>query len=157
MGVEIERKFLVINENYKNLATPSHCLQGYISNEPLIRVRIIDDKSYVTIKGNSNGITRSEYEYEIPKLDANSLLNEFCSSPLIEKYRYNIIIGKTLWEVDEFLGDNLGLVIAEVELLHENDIFDRPDWISHEVSLETKYYNHNLTTHPFSKWNIHSE
>ena len=157
MGVEIERKFLVINANYKKLATPSHCIQGYISNEPLIRVRIIDDRSYVTIKGNSTGITHSEYEYEVPTSDANSLLTEFCSTPIIEKYRYKIMIGRSLWEVDEFLGDNLGLVVAEIELIHENDIFDRPDWVGDEVSLETKYYNHNLTTHPFSKWNRQSE
>ena len=152
MGIEIERKFLVVNDIYKTLAKPFHCLQGYISSDPLIRIRIIADTAFITIKGINTGIRRSEYEYEIPILDAKNLLDEFCENPIIEKNRYKILIANTLWEVDEFLGDNLGLVVAEVELKDENDSFDKPDWIGEEVSYENKYFNHNLVNKPFSKW-----
>ena len=152
MGIEIERKFLVINNNYKKLSSPFHCAQGYICENPLTRIRIINDKSYITLKGINQGIRRSEYEYEIPILDAKNLLDEFCENPIIEKNRYKILITNTLWEVDEFLGDNLGLVVAEVELKNENDTFDKPDWIGEEVSYEDKYFNHNLVNNPFSKW-----
>ena len=153
MGFEIERKFLVLNNNYKNLASPLHCIQGYLSKIPLTRVRIIDNKSYITLKGTNNGITCSEYEYEIPILDANKLLDEFCRELIIKKYRYKILICGTLWEVDEFLGDNLGLVVAEVELEDESATFNKPDWIGKEVSYEEKYFNHNLINNPYLKWN----
>ena len=156
MGIEIERKFLVVNDIYKTLAKPFHCLQGYISSDPLIRIRIIADTAFITIKGINTGIRRSEYEYEIPIDDAKNLLNEFCKEPIIEKNRYKIKINNTLWEVDEFLNDNLGLVVAEVELRHEDDLFDKPNWIGEEVSEQEKYFNHNLTTYPYSKWDNYS-
>ena len=152
MGVEIERKFLVLNDLYKTLTKPLHCIQGYISSNPLTRVRIIADTAFITIKGINSGIRRSEYEYEISIDDAKNLLSEFCKNPTIEKNRYKITINNTLWEVDEFLKDNLGLVVAEVELLHEDDLFDKPDWVGKEISEQERYFNHNLTKYPYTKW-----
>ena len=152
MVIEIERKFLVLNDLYKTLSKPLHCIQGYISSAPLTRVRIIADTAFITIKGINSGIRRSEYEYEISIDDAKNLLSEFCTEPIIEKNRYKIIINNTLWEVDEFLKDNLGLVVAEVELSHEDDLFDKPDWIGKEISEQERYFNHNLTKYPFTKW-----
>ena len=152
MGIEIERKFLVLNDLYKTLSKPLHCIQGYISSAPLTRVRIIANTAFITIKGINSGIRRSEYEYEISIDDAKNLLNEFCTEPIIEKNRYKITINNTLWEVDEFLKDNLGLVVAEVELSHEDDLFDKPDWIGKEISEQERYFNHNLTKFPFTKW-----
>ena len=155
MATEIERKFKVISNEYKKIGKPLNCKQGYIEtkNGALVRVRIIGKKSYLTLKGENEGIRRLEYEYEIPILDAEELLSNFCSTTLIEKNRYILSIEKTLWEVDEFLGENLGLVIAEVELLSENDNFSKPSWIGQEVSHDIKYYNYKLVKHPYSKWN----
>ena len=155
MATEIERKFKVISDEYKKIGTPFHCKQGYLDtqNEPLVRVRTMGKKAYLTLKGKNEGIRRLEFEYEIPVPDAEELLSIFCSTSLIEKNRYILTIEKTVWEVDEFLGENFGLVIAEVELLSENDNFNKPSWIGQEVSHELKYYNYKLVEHPYSKWN----
>jgi len=155
MATEIERKFKVISDEYKKIGKPLNCKQGYLNtqNEPLVRIRIMGEKAYLTLKGKNEGIRRLEFEYEIPVLDAEELLSNFCSTTLIEKNRYILTVKDTVWEVDEFLGENSGLVIAEVELLSENDNFSKPSWIGQEVSHETKYYNYKLVEHPYSKWN----
>lgn len=154
MGIEIERKFLVQGEQWKLGATRSLLCQGYISAEPgrIVRVRIDGDAAMLTIKGMTTGIRRAEWEYPIPVADARSLLDELCQKPLIEKYRYRLPIGGLIWEIDEFLGDNAGLVVAEVELESESQLFDRPVWLGEDVSHDHRYANASLLQHPFSHW-----
>lgn len=154
MPKEIERKFLVNNSEFKNLSRGILIRQGFLSSdkERVVRIRIIEDKAYITIKGLSIGATRSEFEYEIPLNDAAVILNELCKKPIIEKYRYMIKTGNSVWEVDEFIGLNAGLIIAEIELEHENQTFDIPDWIGKEVTGDPRYYNSNLISNPFTKW-----
>ena len=154
MATEIERKYKVTTDEYKKLAMPLYCKQGYLDsqNEPLVRVRIMGEKAYLTLKGENNGISRLEFEYEIPIIDAEELLSNFCSTTVIEKNRYIISIENTIWEVDEFLGENAGLVVAEVELTSENADFYKPSWIGKEVSQHTQYFNYKLVRHPYSKW-----
>ncbi len=154
MAKEIERKFLVKGDSYKRLATAILFRQGYLSRqkERVVRVRVVGDKGYLTIKGENRGAERDEFEYAIPIADAHQLLDQLCERPLIEKYRYTIPWGKHIWEVDEFLGENLGLVLAEIELKAVEEQFDKPDWIGQEVTGDPRYYNTNLTQHPFSQW-----
>ena len=118
-----------------------------------IRVRQTNDKGFITIKGASIGLTRPEFEYEIPREDAEQLLNKFCVFELI-KVRYKIVYKNKVWEVDEFLGDNLGLIVAEIELKHENEQFEMPDWIASEVTDDNKYYNSCLAKTPYCNWVI---
>ena len=155
MGVEIERKFLVNKEKWALVEKPkgNHFRQGYLVTDPTktIRVRITDSSSYLTIKGISVGATRQEFEYEIPKVDAEQLLNQFAVSD-VKKIRYEILFDGKIWEVDEFLGENLGLLLAEIELENESDIVELPDWIEREVTNEENYYNSNLSINPFLKW-----
>jgi len=155
MKKEIERKFIVLDKSYKDLGGYKYCIQGYIpsTNEPLIRIRTIGNKSYLTMKSDVNGITRLEYEYQIPNQDAKDLLELFCKESIVEKNRYTIYYKSTLWEVDEFLGKNNGLVVAEVELESEDQPYDKPEWIGEEVSIDKKYYNYNLSTKPYKEWN----
>ena len=154
MKTEIERKFLVSNSSYKDLGNYEYCIQGYIQsiNEPLVRIRTIGNKSYLTMKSDVNGITRLEYEYEIPNKDAKDLLELFCQKTIIEKNRYIIHYKSTLWEVDEFLGYNNGLVVAEVELESEQQPYDKPSWVGSEISTDKKYYNYNLAQCPYQTW-----
>ena len=155
MGVEIERKFLVNKEKWALVEKPKGNLfrQGYLVTDPTktIRVRITDSSSYLTIKGISVGATRQEFEYEIPKIDAEQLLNQFAVSD-VKKIRYEILFDGKIWEVDEFFGENLGLLLAEIELENESDIVELPDWIEREVTNEENYYNSNLSINPFLKW-----
>jgi len=155
MGVEIERKFLVHKNKWDSFTKPKKDFyrQGYLFSDSnkTIRVRQTNDKGYITIKGASIGLTRPEFEYEIPREDAEQLLNKFCVFELI-KVRYKILFKNKIWEVDEFLGDNLGLIVAEIELKHENEQFEMPDWIANEVTGIKKYYNSILAIFPFSKW-----
>lgn len=157
MGIEIERKFLVKNEGYKNLAEAEaetyH--QGFLSTdkERIVRIRIGKNSAWLTIKGMSKGALRKEFEYEIPIDDAESILNEICKKPTILKKRYRIPLGAFIWEVDEFLNDNKGLVIAEIELNSEDEKFDIPDWVGYEVTGDEKYYNAYLVKHPYTSWN----
>lgn len=154
MGKEIERKYLVKSTDWKALAKSTNCCQGYLSTdkERTVRVRIIDKKGYLTVKGVSIGATRLEYEYEIPAEDAEAMLDYLCEKPLIEKRRYKIEFAGQTWEVDEFLGDNEGLVIAEVELESEDQKIKLPDWVGKEVTGDPKYFNSNLIKKPFKKW-----
>ncbi|MBF0448896.1 MAG: CYTH domain-containing protein [Magnetococcales bacterium] len=154
MATEIERKFLVKNEGWRGLGTGTVYRQGFLSTvkERVVRVRIAGDKGTLTVKGASNGITRAEYEYEIPISDAEALLSGLCEQPIIEKTRYRIELGSHVWEVDEFEGVNKGLIIAEVELESEQQAFELPEWVGADVSDDDRYFNSNLIQNPFSKW-----
>lgn len=156
MSKEIERKFLV--DNFKWLTKKSNEVfirQGYLTGSftPTIRVRTVDNNGYLTIKGKVSGITRDEFEYEIPFNDAEFILNNFCGSSIIEKFRSEITFNNFLWQVDRFIGLNEGLIVAEIELLNEEQTFDIPSWITKEVTDDQRYYNSNLVKNPFSKWN----
>jgi len=154
MGKEIERKFLVNGDAWRTLASGTHYRQGYLSTvkERTVRVRTIDDKAFLTIKGISIGATRAEYEYEIPVSDANAMLNDLCERPLIEKSRYKIKFKGYVWEVDEFEGENQGLILAEIELSDEKEEFTVPEWIGEEVTGDPRYFNSNLIKNPFTTW-----
>lgn len=154
MAKEIERKFLVAGEDWRALARGTRYRQGYLSTvkERTVRVRTIDDKGFLTVKGITVGATRSEYEYEIPAADADEMLDDLCQKPIIKKNRYKIALGDVTWEVDEFLGVNDGLIVAEVELQSEDQPFPKPDWIGEEVTDDPRYFNANLVTRPFSTW-----
>jgi len=155
MGKEIERKFLIDQQKWDNLNKPEGKLfrQGYLlaDKAKTIRVRATETKGFLTIKGQTIGATRLEYEYEIPVTEATELLDNFAVSEL-SKTRYEIKFNDKLWEVDVFSGDNLGLIVAEIELESEDETFDLPDWIGKEVTEEAKYYNSNLTVKPFKDW-----
>jgi adenylate cyclase len=154
MAKEIERKFLVKADTYQQLAPGTVYRQGYLSTvkERTVRVRTIDDKGYLTIKGITRGISRVEFEYEIPHAEATAMLDDLCIQPLVEKARYKVPLGGFVWEVDEFHGVNEGLVVAEIELESEEQTFDIPDWIAEEVSGDPRYFNSNLIANPFSSW-----
>lgn len=154
MAKEIERKFLVKGEKWKVAAKGTVYRQGYLSSvkERVVRVRTIENKGFFTIKGITKGVSRSEFEYEISVEDANIMLDEICEKPLIEKKRYKIAVGALVFEVDEFFGENEGLVVAEVELKDEKQKIELPDWIGAEVSGDPRYFNSNLIQHPYKKW-----
>ena len=154
MGKEIERKFLVIGDAWRSLGQPTRYRQGYLSTvkERTVRVRTIADKGYLTIKGVNRGIVRTEFEYEIPIDDANALLDGLCERPLIEKDRYKISHGPLTWEVDEFFGQNAGLIMAEVELESDDQHLEIPAWIGREVSDDPRYFNANLIANPYGTW-----
>lgn len=157
MGIEIERKFLVKKENWNELEKPrgENFRQGYLLTDPkkTIRVRQTSDKGFLTIKGISVGATRAEYEYEIPFVEAQELLDQFAVSEL-SKIRYKISVDHHIWEVDVFLGENEGLIVAEIELKTEDESFKIPDWIAQEVTAEEKYFNSNLTLNPYKNWEL---
>jgi len=155
MAIEIERKFLVKGE-FKLLATKSFYIkQGYLSSaqERTVRIRIKDDKGYITVKGmgNNSGTSRYEWEKEIPLTDANALL-KICEPGVIAKTRYLVQVGKHTYEVDEFYADNAGLIIAEIELSSEEEFFIKPDWLGKEVTGDARYYNASLNQKPFCTW-----
>lgn len=154
MAKEIERKFLVTNQDWKKEATGTLYRQGYLSSvkERTVRVRIINDKAFITVKGANSGITRLEFEYEIPLNDATVMLDTLVEKPIIEKKRYKIKQGSLTWEIDEFLGDNAGLIVAEIELANEQQTFTKPAWIGQEVSDDQRYYNSNLVLNPYKNW-----
>ncbi len=154
MAIEIERKFLIKNDQWRGLAQGSVYRQGYIPTQDYttVRVRTVGDRGYLTIKGKNTGMSRLEFEYEIPLPDADQILTSLCQPPLIEKYRYRIEFAGKTWEVDEFLGDNQGLILAEIELSREDEIVELPDWIGEEVTGDRRYYNVNLARHPYASW-----
>lgn len=151
---EIERKFLVVGDEWKSLAVGIRYRQGYLSTvkERTVRVRTAGNRGTLTIKGLTRGLGRLEFEYDIPVSDADRMLDELCERPLIEKTRYTIRVGATTWEIDEFSGENLGLVVAEAELTDARQAIDKPSWIGKEVSDDPRYYNANLVRHPYSTW-----
>lgn len=153
MGTEIERKYLVKGDAWRAVS-PVHTLQGYLNldKERTVRVRIQDEKEgFLTIKGVTVGTKRLEYEYSIPAEHARAML-ELCEGQLIEKNRYVIDANGLKWEVDEFLGDNTGLVVAEVELESEDVVVHKADWVGDEVSKDPRYFNSNLVAQPFNTW-----
>jgi adenylate cyclase len=154
MKTEIERKFLVSGSGWRGRDRGVRLRQGYLSltKERSVRVRLAGDKAFLTIKGESKGAVRPEYEYEIPPRDAADMLDYLCVRPLIEKTRYRIDEGGHTWEVDDFSGDNAGLVVAEVELAHEDQEVSLPDWIGPEVTDRPRYLNVNLVQHPYCDW-----
>jgi CYTH domain-containing protein len=154
MATEIERKFLVKGDSWRSLGTRKVYRQGYIStvNGITVRVRIAGENGYLTIKGKTKGMTREEFEYPIPVEDAKMMLDTLCDRPLIEKIRYRINRDNLVWEVDEFLGENQGLILAEVELESEHQIIQLPDWIDREVTGDLRYYNSNLAKYPYQQW-----
>jgi len=154
VGVEIERKFLLAGDGWRALAQPALLRQGYLSTDPerVVRVRIEGVRATLTIKGKTSGATRGEWEYEIPVADAGELLDRLCQRPLIEKYRSRVVHAGKVWEIDEFLGENAGLLLAEIELASEDEAFAEPEWIGAEVSDDARYFNANLIRHPYSRW-----
>jgi adenylate cyclase len=154
MPLEIERKFLVKGEGWRVPGAGTPYRQGYLSTVPgrTVRVRLVRDRGYLTIKGVTVGATRAEYEYEIPAGEAGEMLDNLCERPLIEKTRYRVDHQGLTWEVDEFVGDNAGLIIAEVELEDEDQAVMLPDWVGKEVTGDKRYYNANLIADPYTSW-----
>lgn len=154
--IEIERKFLVTCDDYRAEASKkSNITQGYLNSDPerCVRIRLKDQAGFITVKGKSNesGLSRFEWEKEISKTDAETLLG-LCEKTIIRKTRHEVSVGNHLFEVDEFEGLNAGLVIAEVELSAEDDVFSKPNWLGQEVTGDIRYYNSNLSKHPFCDW-----
>ena len=154
MAKEIERKFLVKNETFKLFSKGVIYRQGYLNRDKArtVRVRVAGDEAFITIKGLTNGMERLEFEYPISLTDANEMLETLCVKPLIEKLRYKIKCDGHLWEVDEFIGDNEGLTVAEVELKSADEHVFIPDWVGQEVTGDLMYFNSNLVINPFKNW-----
>jgi CYTH domain-containing protein len=154
MGQEIERKFMVQSDAWRTGQPGILCRQGYLvgSIDCTVRVRIHGEDGFLTIKGRQQGISRPEFEYAIPAAEAQEMLDRLCPHPLVEKYRFVREYGGLKWEIDEFIGDNQGLVVAEVELRSVDQSFARPDWLGREVSDDPRYLNVNLATRPYGKW-----
>jgi adenylate cyclase len=156
MKQEIERKFLVRGDGWRNFAGDGvACRQGYILSEAegaTVRVRRMGDQGFLTIKGPTKGISRPEMEYEIPAADAEYILNHLCNGNIVSKTRYSLIHKGLMWEIDEFCGENSGLIVAEIELDNEHQPFDRPDWLGEEVSSDRRYTNAALSRQPFKSW-----
>lgn len=155
MAIEIERKFLVKNEQWrKGVISETRLRQGYLSTGEggTVRVRINGERACLTIKGATVGIRRFEFEYEIPLPDAELLLERVALKPQVEKIRYRVQWGDHIWDLDQFLGENRGLILAEIELETEDERFELPEWAGEEVSADPRYHNSNLVTHPYSEW-----
>lgn len=154
--LEIERKFLVRSDGFKQNATSqTRIVQGFLNTDPerTVRVRIKGERGFLTVKGASNesGTTRFEWETEISVAEAANLI-DLCEAGILEKVRFEVPLGKHMFEVDEFLGENKGLLLAEVELTHEDERFERPDWLGQEVTGQVQYYNSQLSIKPFKEW-----
>ena len=153
MAREIERKFLVSGEDWRS-GDATRYRQGYLNldKKRTVRVRLAGDSAYITVKGETSGATRKEFEYRIPPHDADEMLATLCHRPLIEKCRYRVRHGGLDWEIDEFFGDNAGLVVAEVELESERQTIEKPAWLGEEVTSDPRYYNASLVQHPYRTW-----
>ncbi len=155
MGIEIERKFLVRNDAWKSGIQGSYpCTQGYIGlrGPGSARVRIIGTKGFLTLKGPRQGISRAEFEYQIPIEEARELLESFCDDALITKVRHEVPHEGHLWEIDEFGGENTGLILAEVEIDDESESFNFPEWVGKDISEDERFFNAQLAKHPISTW-----
>ena len=155
MGVEIERKFLVADESWRESATSAPAImQGYLAATPraTVRIRVRGEEAFLTIKGATSEVTRSEFEYPIPLHDAAAMLRELAQGPIIEKVRHIVPVGDHQWEVDVFAGDNEGLVVAEIELGDPGEGFAMPGWAGTEVSDDPRYFNVNLAARPYRTW-----
>lgn len=155
MAVEIEHKFLLANDEWRKEITRSVAYkQGYLSSVATssIRIRVSDQHAWLNIKSATLGTQRQEYEYPIPLPDANEIIEQLCRKPLIEKTRHFILHDGNTWEIDEFTGDNQGLIVAEIELKEIGQPFTKPPWLGTEVTHDLRYYNNNLASHPYSEW-----
>ncbi len=155
MATEIERKFLVRNDAWRREADDGQTMrQGYMNGggQASVRVRIQGKEAFLNIKSATLGVSRREYDYPIPLHDAEEMLEQLCEAPLIEKTRYHVDYAGCTWEVDVFAGDNAGLVVAEIELDSEDQVFEKPAWVGEEVSHDPRYYNVCLAKHPFKEW-----
>ena len=157
MGIEIERKFLVQGDGWRSHGSGIMYRQGYLlaSQGKTVRVRLAGDQGFLTVKGPGQGMSRQEFEYTIPGDDAKVMLEQLCEHPLIEKRRYTIPWKGFVWEVDEFLGNNQGLILAEIELESEDQQFPSPPWVGREVTGDPRYYNACLFRNPYSQWHRH--
>ena len=154
MGEEIERKFLVTGDAWRETAEGMRYRQGFLSTVPerTVRVRVAGLRGTITVKGKNLGARRAEFEYEIPVTDAEQMLDTLCERPLIEKVRHTLTAGPHTWEVDVFEGDNAGLVVAEIELGSEDEAFEKPEWVGDEVTSDPRYFNSNLVANPYRTW-----
>ncbi|WP_428634748.1 CYTH domain-containing protein [Sedimenticola sp.] len=155
MALEIERKFIVINDKWKSgVVSESVLKQAYIANQPnaTVRIRVANGLAHLNIKSATTGISRAEFEYPIPLADAEQMLQQIALQPFIDKTRYQVKWGNHTWDLDLFAGENRGLVMAEVELSSEDESFELPPWAGDEVSGDPRYYNSNLVKHPYSQW-----
>ena len=155
MGVEIERKFLVVGDDWRSAVSSStRIVQGYLASTPevTVRVRVRGERAYLTIKGRSSGISRSEYEFDIPVADAEAMITDLAQGPVIEKTRHLLEVDGHTWELDVFAGANEGLVMAEIELGSADEQFTVPSWAGRDVSDDARYYNVNLARTPYSHW-----
>ena len=154
MPEEIERKFLVIGDGWRDAAVGTRFRQGFLSTEPerTVRVRVAGARGSITVKGKTVGAKREEFEYEIPLQDVERMLDGLCKRPFIEKVRYTLSVGRHVWEIDVFEGENAGLVVAEIELASEDEAFEKPDWAGEEVTDDPRYFNSNLVAKPFRAW-----
>jgi adenylate cyclase len=153
--VEIERKFLVTSDAWRAAATQAvRMRQGYLPGleSASVRVRVAGDRAWLNIKSATLAVSRREYEYEIPPVDAEDMLDVLCTRPQIEKTRYHVPHGAHTWEVDVFEGENAGLVVAELELAHPDESYVRPPWVGEEVSHDPRYYNVSLVRRPYRDW-----
>jgi adenylate cyclase len=156
MGTEIERKFLPKGDGWRRAVDSAGVVirQGYLSSvrERTVRVRVKGEEAFITVKGINSGASRAEFEYPIPMADAAWMLDHLCEKPMIDKTRYVVISNGCAFEIDEFHGENAGLVVVEVELTTEDQPVDLPDWIGEEVTRETRYFNSSLARHPYAEW-----
>ena len=156
MATEIERKFLVLNQDWQEYTRSElHIVQAYLATNELssTRIRIQDDKANINIKSATLGISRTEFEYAIPLVDAQLMIHDLCIKPAIEKTRYMVKHMQHTWEIDVFSGDNEGLIVAEIELSSTDEVFEKPPWLGKEVSDDARYYNVCLVKHPYKTWN----
>jgi len=152
MPKEIERKFLVKSDMWRQSAEGVPYVQAYIEADCTVRIRLVGNDGFITLKGRPTGLTRSEFEYAIPAEDAKAMITELCKNPYIEKTRYKVVHANHVWEIDEFHGDNTGLIVAEIELSEEKEAFAKPDWLGAEVTDDGRYYNASLVEYPFKDW-----
>lgn len=154
MPIEIERKFLLASDAWRPLVASSEYLaQGYLGGaRSSVRVRIGGERAWLNIKSLDKGVARLEFEYPIPRADAEVMLRELADGPVVSKTRHHVPLGAHLFEIDEFDGDNAGLVVAEVELAHADEAFERAPWLGTEVTDDARYYNINLVRHPYCRW-----
>jgi adenylate cyclase len=155
MSLEIERKFLVLDDRWRaSVKESARYRQGYLNNERQcsVRVRTSGDRAWLNIKSVTLGAERREFEYEIPVADAHEMLDTLSRRPLIEKTRHFVDVGSHTWEIDVFEGENAGLIVAEIELDDPGEIFEKPDWAGEEVTYDPRYYNTSLSTNPYKNW-----
>jgi len=155
MPIEIERKFLLVNNDWRDeVKSAQRIRQGYMgeADKASVRIRVQGDKANINIKSATLAMRRMEYEYEIPLDEAEEMLDQLCKQPQVDKTRFIVELGKHKWEIDEFYGDNEGLLVAEIELSDETETFEKPAWVGEEVTQDPRYYNVNLIKHPYKQW-----